>query len=537
MDAILSCKVKSTGQAPEIKWMKQISSDEYKNYVHRSNAVAVAAAAAFSEGDSSNMLDISPNIHQSSSYDLQGLNEEHEINLNGLYSMSTISPLAIVAAAANPSDELKSSEDASTSDYDLSKTSLNEIMNENSLNLRIFMPQSSVSSKSKNIELPSSKIKHFKANVADLSEKSVHYITLTSSPLIEQKITYNSDGNYYLSQLTIKNANTKDSGIYVCTNSFGGSRSGSSQSYNSRKSYLRVVSSNAPLNKYSQSLFDLNSNELLKQLGFQQSIRPSVSPSTVPSSASSPFTSSGLQFLYLAIIGLPVLFVCIFAIVSIRYLRLLDEQQKQQRYKTTDKSEKSTVINAFNTQTRSIKSDEKEMRRFCCSLWGLNRRSHSNENYMKNRNTCASDQDTCGTNLLPSTINSLGSSLSDSSSTTNTTVAYYATIPLLLDNSTCNNSTNSPAPPLPNTQPPPFSPPYEQRKTTMSPGVVPVNRSLRQCEIERSGSTPSMAYYKIVDSDLINFNGRVYDEHRSIRSKTENSDEHYYQLATTQHHQ
>ena len=90
----------------------------------------------------------------------------------------------------------------------------------------------------------------------------------------------------------------------------------------------------------------------------------------------------------------------------------------------------------------------------------------------------------------------LQSSLSDSSSSiTATTVAYYAAIPLLIEN---NNS--SPPPPLPNSPPPTFSPSFSlnSKLNTSSP-----NYNFQASNLERVISTPSMAYYKIVDCDLM----------------------------------
>ena len=148
----------------------------------------------------------------------------------------------------------------------------------------------------------------------------------------------------------------------------------------------------------------------------------------------------------------------------------------------------------------------------------------------------------CGANnSMPCATNSLGgSSLSDSSSssTTATTVAYYAAIPLLID----QNSSGSPPPPLPNSQPPTFSPSFSihSKSNGSSPDYNFHVGAVYQVKptLERTVSTPSMAYYKIVDCDLVecdqNQSNALKNSKKLDFGGIDDTTPTYYQLSPTQ---
>jgi hypothetical protein len=72
--------------------------------------------------------------------------------------------------------------------------------------------------------------------------------------------------------------------------------------------------------------------------------------------------------------------------------------------------------------------------------------------------------------------------------TTATTVAYYTTIPLLAEANNMKTINNCSPPNLPSTQPPSF------QASLLNPD---------EKLMERCTSTPSMAYYKIMDNEII----------------------------------
>lgn len=151
---------------------------------------------------------------------------------------------------------------------------------------------------------------------------------------------------------------------------------------------------------------------------------------------------------------------------------------------------------------------------------------------------------TTATNHCSLVSSSLSDSASSSSSTTATTVAYYATIPLLAA-ADCQLNGGSPPPPLPQSQPPTFihSPPpsfhaatgYQHQATsTIDPRLVRNSQSHQQPQqLSRTESTPSMAYYKIVDSDLM-LNGNkaplAVDNDDTMTCVSAATSRFYYQL-------
>lgn len=367
MDAVFNCKIKSAN-LPNIKWMKQISKTEYSNYVQQNN--------------------------------VPHLNSNDDILKNFYQQLTTQTPYA------EPSDK------NIFSINDLLSPNSNE---EDSDDLKLFSLNKEVQTHKREQKIE--------------SDDSVHYITLTSSPLIDQQTTFNSKENLYISKLTIKQASVKDTGVYVC---FSTSLQGS----NTRKSFLRVVPS-----QYSSVAVDELHDQLSKLMNTKESKEE----------------QTNYQSIGILIVLIPVLLITSFSVVSICYLKQLNQQKG---------AKKKSVLTAF-----------KSIANCCC-------KSQPNEFERKKSKFSFSSSSvrTSGSSENGTTKSSLGSSLStDSSSTTATTVAYYTTIPLLNDK--CNQS----PPKLPNSQPPSFQTPHLNDDKLL----------------ERCTSTPSMAYYKIVDNEMI----------------------------------
>ena len=199
MEAVFNCKVKSN-TLPNIKWMKQISKTEYSNYVQQNNVPILSSSQVHSMGNDEILK---------SFYQQPSTPSPYELNSNKMNVDSTIFSINdLLNNNANIAD--------SNLDDDADDLKLFSLSKETNKNSRI----------KKNEQLKSD----------SPSDESVHYITLTSSPMIDQQITFNKNENNYIGKLTIKQANVKDTGIYVC---FAGNVKGQS----SRKSFLRVVPS------------------------------------------------------------------------------------------------------------------------------------------------------------------------------------------------------------------------------------------------------------------------------------------------------
>lgn len=330
----------------------------------------------------------------------------------------------------------------------------------------------------------------------DISDSdSVHYITLSSSPLISEKITYNKENNYYVNQLVIKQADVKDTGVYVC---FGANLKG----YSYRKAYLKVIPQLGP---------QIQHKNIDKSLELDHSqIQSSQHPDNL---------NVHIQSIGLFIILVPVILISSFAIASICLLKRLDDRKnKSQMDNESDDIPSCSLIGFIKRYLCSSgsKSEKSEPNKtICCCFPGnmnhvLIESNYDNNTMMnekkksknKRKSTLIDDRinDSCG---MPCVASSLGSSLSDSSSTTATTVAYYATVPLLMD-----DNKSSPPPPLPSSQPPTFSPEL-------------INND--KCSLQRTVSTPSMAYYKIVDSDM--FADNKYVPGNAYRMNNNNNDD------------
>ena len=205
---------------------------------------------------------------------------------------------------------------------------------------------------------------------------------------------------------------------------------------------------------------------------------------------------------------IPVLLITSFAIASICYLKRINERKIKSIRPSDDRGSglfSGCCYCCFRTKKRqeSQRVDPKKSTAnsyCCCPSTEMN--PHALMQTFDESDTISEKPRSGGSTRMKKThshlngaTNSLGSSLSDSSSTTATTVAYYAAMPLLIDNN--NNAASSP-PPLPNSQPPAFS------SNSSSPNYNTENFVHQKTNLERTISTPSMAYYKIVDCELAN---------------------------------
>lgn len=448
MDAVFTCKVKSTYK-PNIKWMKQISKVEYTNYVI-----------------------------QNANNDLLKNKELNSDDIRSLYVFNSLPSLNFVEKNSHTGD-----------------TFLNDLitgkdnMNKDELNFEFFVP---------NNFGPTTK------KIETKNDDSIHYITLSSSSSIIQKFSYDRINNYYISQLTIKQASVKDSGIYVC---FGETNNG----YSYRKSHLKVMPVLKPIETfYSNDLYNT-----YKKSNYKDDIFFNNKPmDTTRTNLNHNFMT--IQSIGYIIIGIPVFLISLFALISICYLKKIENLKDNQNSES-----KNYLAYLFKS---IFKSNKTKQEKFCPASRTLIDNSYDEKkmnSYAKNTlSTSASSEHT---NTLQCISSSLATSMSDSSS--ETTVAYYATIPLLVENGI------SP-PPLPNSQPPTFSPALANSTSVKFYGQTN--------DLKRTESNSSMAYYKIVDSQSIAFNKanckyssendqQVVTEYNLDESK--NSNRFYFQLA------
>ena len=356
-EAVLECHLDyAAGNAlPSIKWMKQISKAEYANYVLQ-NSLEAGHDEASSE-----------------------------------FYQSNTPPAPIFWPKLNSNRQLE----APSSFY-----SLNDLIGANNLNAQLD-------------NLKGDSLLMQRRSIKPQEEESVHYITLGSSLTAEQRLLFSSDENVYVSRLTLKQVNTKDSGLYVC--------------FSNGNSFAK---------------FDLN--VLDRQLAY---IEQEKKDSTQVESLQTNLQSTGLLFVLI-----PIFLIASFAIASICYLKNLNDRRNKKSVN------KNTRLNPL-----------KECLSYCCT-----RRESSGlkSNIKGTFESCQSTNKSCNTNSLG------GNSFLDTSSTTVTTsTPYYANVPLLA----AENTPPPPPPPLPNSQPPTHH-----------------NLDADKC-LERAVSTPSVAYYKIVD--------------------------------------
>ncbi|CAF0849721.1 unnamed protein product [Brachionus calyciflorus] len=480
MDAIFTCKVKSQN-LPNIKWMKQISKAEYTNYVIQNS-------------NSENLLKD------------KDLNSEE---LRNLYVLNSLPSLKLIE------------KNSKKSEYD--DTFLNDLITGNDnlkqdeFNFDLFVPNEiDFGSTTKKIETK--------------NDDSIHYITLSSSPSVIEKFSYNKEKNYYVSQLTIKQANVKDSGIYVC---FGATTNG----YSYRKSYLKVlptIRTQPDMNFYPNDLLSK-----FKKIDYKENLffnnRPLSTAQTNQVSSASLLT---IQSIGLIIIGIPVILIALFALISVCYLKNLDN------LKEDDNSvRRCSFLNFFKIFIKS-KNENLGIKKSYPGSHALikNKFDETMDKKLNSfaKNTLSTSASSEHTNTLQCVTTSLGSSMSDSSS--ETTVAYYATIPLLVD-----NIASSP-PPLPSSQPPTFSPVFSTNYNKYYIQSDEFNQQqILESNLKRTESNPSMAYYKIVDTETIQYNNnninqnnvckyqendqQVASDYKKLDDTNNSSSRFYFQIA------
>lgn len=454
MDAVFTCKVKSTHK-PSIKWMKQISKIEYTNYVIQNS-----------------------NTDLSKNKDL--LNDD----FRSLYLFNSLPSLSFVEKnKPNQNDNSFISELITGND---------ENLNKDEPNFEFFIPNNA------NFGATTKKVE-------TTSDDSIHYITLTSSPSIIQKFSYDRINNYYIGQLTIKKASIKESGIYVC---FGETNDG----YSYRKSYLNVI----PMIETFENLYPKNLYDTKNTYNYKDAIHFNNKP-VIVTKANLNDNFNTIQSIGYIIIGVPVILISLFALISICYLK------KMENSKNYSKSQpKSSILVLLKSMFKSKQFQDQNSEKFDSRNFNDNSYDEKKMNsYAKN--TLSTSVSSENTNTLQCITSSLATSMTDSLS--NTTVAYYATIPLLAENGAL-------PPPLPNSQPPTFSPILTNSTSTKHSGQTN--------NIKRTESNSSMAYYKIVDSESIPFNNanfkylnendqQVVTEYKLDQSK--NSNRLYFQLA------
>ena len=508
MDAVFNCTLASLTKP---KWMKQITRAEYKNYVIQNNPSELQLLSQLDKLNKPTESKKSDDLLDDDEMKSTNINDADE-SIKGFYVMSTQSPLSPVGTVDKTNDETDI--DLSLSDLigkdkidSIIKEEDNSDLNEDSkFNFELFMPK-------KNQNLNPTKLKPVSSNKKDEDQSGgVHYITLSSSPLIIEKQILNKDQNYYINQLIIKQADVKDSGIYVC---FG------NNAKIVRKAYLKVLPNNN--NKMFSDNYDETLSKFKEILEKQNSKNIKVNPEKPVQSTWSVLLNS-LQSFSLLVVLIPVLIICSFAIISICYLRHLDGQKKKNLNK---KDQKSGCLQ--NIKSCLFKSNKNEKSKSgsgfsccCCPTYATHVLMH--DNFSDETETLSNNNKKL---KLSSNMSSISSSTVDrnhhhttvgstlTNSTTATTVAYYTVqVPVVM----CD----SPPPPLPVTQPPHILsntqniiPIYQQNQylNDSNEHDSSTNSSNKSSNLERSVSTPSMAYYKIVDCDLIDWN--------SIKSKNE----------------
>lgn len=178
------------------KWMKQISKVEYKNYIMQESS---------GSGSSSNVLDIAEDVSSVAKLKNNQHDDEDFFTLSTLPSLEKSSNIYLADLLGASGRRVKTKR--SSDEFDLF------IRNSDSVEETFEAMRSKGAS-----------------NHDD--DESLHYITL-SSPQVEERMSYDPQRHVYMSQLILKQAQVKDSGVYVC---FGPSTKG----YVYRKSQLKV---------------------------------------------------------------------------------------------------------------------------------------------------------------------------------------------------------------------------------------------------------------------------------------------------------
>lgn len=508
------------------KWMKQISKSEYSKYVVQPTE--------------------SPNsVEENILLEAKPIKSELPVYQNDINAGLSSSDSVLNSYYAQGSEEFKQPTLANKKDRE--EFLLNDVSGGNSDPLNLDSASSQFSD-----DLEFDKLFDNKKSKRDLEQAdSMHYITLTSSPMVEQKMIYNKEKKYYINQLTIKQASVKDSGIYVC---FGANSKG----YNYRKAYLKVVPNPATTSSSTSKTdikFEMPAVERPKLVRIKPNKFETTSTYSIP--RSNGFNNQIQSITSLLIILVPVILITIFAFISICYLKHGDKSHEKKNCSLINLIKPLLCKCSRKGAKKSRKDLEEPDYYLCCCIPVTEPKYNEKSDYLLNHNnqvvgmgsnyhytgrrqltkstlttsqTSGTNTTCCGdTSLIQANCGSLGAK---SDSTQGTTVAYYLTVPVnsnytntlipanlaimaangintnnsILSSSTISTDANNCSPPpLPASQPPTMSPikKGDQDEENDMPGTL-----------NRAESTASMAYYKIVDGD---FN---------------NGSRFYYQLAT-----
>ena len=321
-DAVFNCHIKNNDDRrhtnmPTIKWMKQISRAEYADYIIQNNINEASGETQSSESNTEN-----ENENESASNE-RGPSLDEDDMLKSFYSASTLPPLHILEKNSGYTD---------VDDTFLLSDLMSDKLKKDEFNFDLYVPsEKSTANKAAKRLKP----------VTSGGDESVHYITLSASPLISEQISYSAELNAYVSKLTIKRASVKDSGVYVC---FGGDQT----SYNYRKSYLRVMppretTQNRPLPD--EALHDLAS--LFKQQQQRGKNYYNAPPFSQVATDESPLAVDNTQSTSFLVVLIPVLLITAFAIASICYLKRMDDMKLKKSMHTATPSGLSSCSNIF----------------------------------------------------------------------------------------------------------------------------------------------------------------------------------------------
>lgn len=293
--------------------MKQISKAEYKNYI-------------IQESINNNK----PVNEQMQKLFFSAKNHKNEgDDLNSFFALSTLPSLGISAIDSvkskstrsnGNSEEMylsellgKSPSSHDADEFDLYVPSSNDEKAEVSTALEAYLNGLGLRKSPANTEQQNTNAdKEDESELED--DESSHYITLSSSQ-VDEHLSYDPERQVYVSQLVLKNAQVKDSGIYVC---LGAAASRNPSGYTYRKSHLKVI----PAIRLPDSFKDRFGGKGFN-LEDDTHILPQRPHSQPPSSTSFNFQSFGLF-----IILVPVVLITMFALVSICYLRRLDSKNQ-----------------------------------------------------------------------------------------------------------------------------------------------------------------------------------------------------------------
>ena len=549
-DVVLTCRhsFSSAPAAQSLKWMKQISRAEYKNYVSQNSA-------ASSSSSSTSLLQQQQHQQQQrvpEQLSLQDFNAE----IQSLYTMSTpASSPALLSASnnANAVDDVNTDDDDDDDGGKLIPDMFSVDDNDNDesddllLNGRFRFEQASdnVDGKQKRsaTETRRRRRRHatreqfetLQGEARDVKEEeeqqqqeqqendtddedageeeSVHYITLHSSPLIVQTTT--NSGGVHTNRLLIRQADVKDAGIYVCL--------ADQATKIVRKAYVRVLPS--PTVTHTSPI-----NPTINQQVSIDDSQPKWHKEV--SSSNSNANGGSMQIIGVVLILVPVVLTCVLALGAICFLRHLVEQ----RAALLIKSQQLKHHQRHDDLERQVGDDNDDDD------------DGEDTNSQKQATTTTTTTMTTTTRKASRSLGTTSSSSSsDTSSTTATTLAFHYANAATAAAAAGAAVKGSPAPPLPNSQPPTFKSLQVNSSSSSSSnngndataslymnGTTNAS-SVYGCErrLSRAESTPSMAYYKIVDCDLIDW----HSIDKSVQSASHLKHQQCYQQQQQQQQQ